>query len=222
VFFRNVNQISLDPDQPYSPRLQLVAEVGLGWCAAVPLPSTNAAQGIVLFLARSHVSLRRLQSPANREYLAAAARFAGAAIDLRGPRREAERARRRHVRDAWRRVRDRLGYLRKMGVSLADAVAQSELENQQHRLSMRPDLRQSLHLTIKTTKHLGLAFSQRVAMTLRKGRGGGGMPPPAMGAFQACYTFVGAFATLTLLHAFNQWLAKTYNAGIALGYAKRK
>jgi hypothetical protein len=216
VFFRNVNQISSDPDQPFSPRLKLIAEIGLGWCAAVPLPSRNAAQGIVLFLARNHVSLHRLQSPSNQQYLVAATKFVGAALDLRQPRRVAELARKQQVRDAWRRVRDRLVYLKRMGVSLADAVAESE----NHHSSMRPDLRQSLQFTLATTKRVGLVCSKRLAMMLKKGRGGDGMPPPAMSAFQACYTFVGAFVTLCLLHAFNQWLSQTYNAGIALGYAQ--
>jgi hypothetical protein len=215
VFFRNVNQISADPDQPFSPRLQLIAELGLGWCVAVPMFQSHTT-GIVLYLARNHVSLQQLQSPANQNYLVAAAHFIGAALDLREPRKIADEARRRQVRNCWARVHDRIVYLKRMGIPLADAVAQAEAEKQQ--LTSRLDLRQSLRVTVSSTQRLGEVLAKRFVMMLKKSRGGGGLVPPAMSAFQSCYSFAGAFATLTVLHFINQRVQEDYNAGLALGY----
>jgi hypothetical protein len=219
VFFRNVNQISSDPDQPFSPRLNMIAELGLGWCVAVPM-FHGRTTGIVLYLARSHVSLQQLQSSANQNYLVAAAHFIGAALDLREPRKVADEARRQQVRNCWGRVRDRIVYLKRMGIPLADAIAQAEAEKQ--KLTSRLDLRQSLMFTVSSTQRLGEVLARRFVMMLKKSRGGNGMVPPAMSGFQSCYSFVGAFATLTILHFINQRVEETYDAGLALGYVHNR
>jgi hypothetical protein len=58
--------LAADPDQAWDARLQLLAELGLGWAAAVPLidpsytvnavsSSSNENQGIVIYMARQGV-----------------------------------------------------------------------------------------------------------------------------------------------------------------------
>jgi hypothetical protein len=70
-------------DQPWNPRLQLLAELGLGWAAAVPF-NLHGDQGIVVYCARDEVDMGRLQSDDNESYLIAATDLIGAAYALRG------------------------------------------------------------------------------------------------------------------------------------------
>jgi hypothetical protein len=64
VVWREVQALADDPDQPWNPRLQLLAEVGLGWAAAVPF-RYHGQQGIVVYLARQGVDQAKLQSVTN-------------------------------------------------------------------------------------------------------------------------------------------------------------
>mmetsp|Transcript_25959 Transcript_25959/g.61090 ORF Transcript_25959/g.61090 Transcript_25959/m.61090 type:complete len:327 (+) Transcript_25959:1017-1997(+) len=122
VVWRDVKALANDPDQPWNPRLQLLAEAGLGWAAAVPLrpPGGGRAQGIVIYMARGSVDQLRLQADHNEAFLEAMASVIAANLFLRMPRKIDNEVRKAKVAESLRRVRKRIRVLRAMGYSLND------------------------------------------------------------------------------------------------------
>ena len=209
VVFRDLTQISTDPDQPYHPRLQALVELGLGYVAAVPIH-----QGLVLFLARKNVPLSRLQSLPNLQYLAAASRLIEASYHLRQPRIAAERARREEVQHAWRRLRTKVLALKRLGIDLAEEVRKHEVSTQPQLpgaadSAPEAEAKGSRWWTAPGRHQQGFDWTQeRVRRTVRKARGGGGTPPPSAHWHQSIFIFVGVFVTLAAVTNYSVLLSR--------------
>jgi hypothetical protein len=201
VAWRQVGMIANDPDQPWNPRLQLLASLGLGWAAAVPF-SFYGQQGIVVFMAREGVDLVRLQSPENEAYLKSASDFAGAAYALRAPRRNMVKARCDERAAAWRRMRIKIQVLVRMGISIDNIVE----ENAGHKLEVSATA--ELKLGESAWKHWLAIIKEKVQITLRKFRGGGSQPPPPFTLRQSLLTFIGCFSTLLLVTGLSFYLTE--------------
>jgi hypothetical protein len=209
VVWREVKAIANDPDQPWNPRLQLLASLGLGWVAAVPF-HLHGHSGIVMYLARDGVDLSRLQSESNESYLIAAADLAGAAYALRGPRRRIIDERRAELASVFRRVRTKILALKRMGVSLVTLVNDNATAQ----------IQQEAHVRKESTVSRSVArLKERLTMMIRKTRGGGMQPPPAMSWKQSSLTFVGAFLTLVAVCRLNVSVIERFGVeyGIVLG-----
>lgn len=209
VVWREVNAIANDPDQPWNPRLQLLASLGLGWVAAVHF-NLHGHSGIVMYLAREGVDLSRLQSESNEAYLIAAAGLAGAAYALRGPRRQIIGERRAELTSVFRRVRTKILALKRMGVSLETLVDEHSKKQVKQEMRLRKE---------STIARTAARLKERLKMMIRKTRGGGMHPPPAMSWKQSSLTFAGAFLTLIAVCRLNVSVIERFGVeyGIVLG-----
>ena len=117
LVWRQVDAIANDPDQPWNPRLQLLAQSNnqslttkLGWVSAVPF-DIHGSQGMVLYMARQGCSLARLQHATNENYLISAATLIGAAVALRTPRQATVDQRRMELHETMARVKQQIRLL---------------------------------------------------------------------------------------------------------------
>lgn len=201
VGWKQISTIAGDPDQPWNPRLHLLAEVGLGWAGAVPF-SFCGQQGIMVYMARRNVDLKMLQSPKNEMYLKCACDFAGAAYALRGPRRQMVQDRHAERAAAWRRIRTKILCLVNMGISIENLV--KENDGKKHEDSTGTLVTPGGGAVQEWVQWL----QQKVRVTLRKTRGGGSYPPPPFSLRQTLLTFIGAFSTLLMVTRLNFYMTK--------------
>jgi hypothetical protein len=195
--------LAADPDQPWDARLQLMAELGLGWAAAVPLidPNvhvSNEKQGIVIYMARDGVDGRRLRSFRNEKYLVSASNLIAAALLVRGPRQETMQEREMEVANTIRRVRAKLLSVALFEKYLRQVVQENEQkrqdEQQKQQQAIRPDQVQGNSMTGKVTTTLdcfGFLLRRKVVSTTRKCRGANVQPPPVFSWEQSGVTFIG-------------------------------
>ena len=194
VVWRELKPIADDPDQPWNPRLQVLANLGLGWAAAVSF-AMHGQQGIVVYMAREGVDFRRLQSPTNEAYLMAASEFAGAAYALRMPRRQVLQERHEEQKDAWNRVRNKIAALRRAGVTISECVNKEEHKPNESIVNV-PFSPGNWRRWIVPTK-------TKAVSTIRKTVGAGTQPPPVFGWDQTLLTFVGVFISMLMLTRLN-------------------
>ena len=197
VVWREIKAIAEDPDQPWNPRLQVLAKLGLGWTAAVSF-SMHGQQGIVVYVAREGVDFQRLQSPTNESYLMAASEFAGAAYALRVPRQRVVQERQAEQKEAWKRVRNKILSLKRAGVALTEFI-EEEGQKLDGSLVSAPFSQDNWRQWIALAK-------TKVLSTIRKTQGAGAQPPPAFGWDQTFLTFVGVFISLLMLTRLNVYM----------------
>lgn len=76
--WRNVKNLVEDPDEQNNPRLAALARAGVGWAAGMPF-HIGGQIGIVVFMTRDNIDLKKLQERRTEEYLLAAADMIGSA-----------------------------------------------------------------------------------------------------------------------------------------------
>ena len=236
VVWRDVNALANDPDQPWNPRLKLLAECNLGWAAAVPLRRHGQTpHGIVIYLARSSVDIHRLQSPTNEAYLTSAADLITSALLIRGPRHAAIEKRRAEMKRAARIIRWRLLFLLRIGWKLEDIMNGNNISDEskttvsvgQGRAEVpqgSPPIDSFAVSPIRS--HLATRLIQtmywlrtKMVTTLMKTRGGAVQAPPTFSWEQTAVTFVGVFWTIAALAWLNTHLVSKHgtDADILLG-----
>jgi hypothetical protein len=210
--YSEVKSIANDPDQPWNPRLQLLASIGLGWVAGVPFYKSGGVEGLILYMAREGVDPARLHSPTNEEYLIAAADMIGAAFALRNPRAAVVMQRREELRDTMRRVRNKLLYILKMGMTLEDLVKYEEDKKIQQDDDDDDDSISKSEKSMSNydpLRSLVRHTKNRLVATARKSKGSSVQPPPPFSWRQTMVTFVGCFITMIILTRLNYFLAQT-------------
>jgi hypothetical protein len=231
--WRSIPQLDSDPDQPWNPRLKLLAELGLGLAAAVPF-SLRVEQGIVVYAARGAADGARLRSEANETYLAVAADGVAAACALRGPRRRVAADRSRELAGAWRLVRDKVRELSKQRVDLkehvhrrsrgerddgvdADVGASSQPPPE---LDDGPRNRRPHRAALSAAGKAAGAARAALTTSARKAKGAGAPIPPACGWGQSAVTFVGSLATLLAVTSLSDRFQGLWGPeyGMVLGY----
>jgi hypothetical protein len=131
--------------------VQFIASLDLGWVAAVKFQFPEQT-GLVLFMARKNVDMKRLLSPTNVRYLTAAADFAGAAFALQLPRQEVIREDRSELDRALIRVRNKILALRALGISLKQVEANEKKKQKLDFLPVSPPLKPSKLKSAAKTK----------------------------------------------------------------------
>lgn len=194
VFWRNLKQLHMDPDQPHNPRLNYLVESGMGWAAAVPF-DFNDYRGIVIFFARGTVDMGRLRSRTNEEYIVSASQLIGAAFALRGPRHRIVQERRNSSRETFRRVKESFMKKAHAGMDLKSLVMKEQSPVQTKVEEAATTLRYAFarqgSLYMWSSK-----LMRRLLAALKKSKGGGAPIPPAFIWSETALTFVGAFLTL--------------------------
>jgi len=218
VVWRNVRQLEEDSDQPWNPRLKLFLQLGLGWAAAVPF-NVHDHEGVVIYMARDHVDMNRLQSETNHSYLMAASDLIGAAYTLRRPRNAVVRERHSELATSLRKVRHGILKAIRQGKTLRALMEQSSVISSSTTTSEST----STILTKPTSPPeyslgtlLAGALHSTLAKTMKKCRGGGAQPPPAMPWSQTMVTFLGALLTLFVITSVNLYMVNHYGHNYSL------
>jgi hypothetical protein len=212
VAWREIKAIADDPDQPWNPRLQLLGEMGLGWAAAVPF-NCHGQKGIVVYMAREHVSMSRLRSSSNELYLKAASSLIGAAYALRKPRLVMQNERKEHLAMVMRRAARKIIKLHRSGHALEDLAEENQGTETSEGFSPMKE----------SKKHCktGIDFvDKRITAVVIKSKGGGLQPPPVFSWEQSAFTFAGCFITLLMVCRLNLYLFEVHGSDftIVLGY----
>jgi hypothetical protein len=218
VAWREIKTVAGDPDQPWNPRLQQLAEIGLGWAAAVPF-NCHGQKGIVVYMAKASVSMTRFQSSSNELYLQAASSLIGAAYALRQPRLQMQNDRTQFA-SVMRRVRRKIIMAHRLGINLKDDRLKDDTKENVW-LSESSSFRSILES--KRFEHCkkGVEFvGKKVTTVVIKSKGAGRQPPPATNWEQSAYTFIGCFITLLMLCRLNVYLFDEHGSDftIVLGY----
>ena len=223
IVWRKIQSIADDPDQPWNPRLQLLAECGFGYAAAIPF-SVLGEEGIVVAITRKSVNMDKLQSETNEAFLMSASQLIGSTFVFRGLRKEAEDERKELLDACWRRARYKILALRGMGFDLEKHAEHQKRAKQaklarvgKHLSLFQPrrdddfDKQEKLSDAIsnRLKQHANDCYSATVT-TLRKFKGAGVPPPPPGNYTQATWTLVGTFLSLAMLTNLNGYLASTY------------
>jgi hypothetical protein len=211
IAWRNVQQLNEDPDQPWNQRLRVLADLKLGWAAAVPF-SMHGSQGIVIYMARESVDMSRIQSERNEIYLKAATDLIGAACAFGEPRRAAVMERRKELLSTLHRVRDKIISIHRKGLSLKDLV---EKEAETH---VAPQgRRRNRHFGVIANAGQGV---QKTATTMFEKAKGAGVPiPPAFGWVESFFTFLCVLVTMSTLTFLHRYIhnEKGDNYAVAIG-----
>jgi hypothetical protein len=220
LVWRSIPHLESDPDQPWNPRLKVLASVGLGLAAAVPF-NLHGDQGIVIYMARDNVDRSKLQSETNEAYLVSATDLIAAAYALRGPRQQAVRERRAELAEGLRRARDKILSLHRQGVSLKDHVDMMAGEADQTPALASPPLAK----TSSGASRLGrmTTWVGRTAASAAKKSAGAGAPiPPSYSWRQTSLTFMGSLTTLLAVTSLSDALVRNWGEQyeIVLGYVQ--
>lgn len=188
-----VKPLADDPDQPHNPRLQFLAEAGIGLAAGVPF-NMGGTRGIVVFMARETASLTRLTSTVNEDYLQRATMVIGSAYSLRKSRLAIEKVKGKAMKDCWGRLRSKVAAINRMNKTLADVVKE-ECE--------KPSPVKGENAISELAKHDGGGchkivgyFIEKVRLEARKIKGANVKAPPLFTGEQALFTFFASFITL--------------------------
>lgn len=209
VVWRDLEAISVDPDQPYNLRLKLAVEAGIGLVAGVPYHFRNT-RGLVLYMARKTADITKLKSKCNTDYLLSATDAIGSIVALGGPRRACLAERRKEREDVRRRLRLKMVALVRIGGTLLKE-GRNTVDQTGNDVPVVGD--HSGHASFVSGTKLGgnkywKSIKGKLMMVLRKCRGANNEPPPPMGNFESVWTFCGVFVSLLMLLYFSDAIAK--------------
>jgi len=228
VVWRDINSLATDPDQPYNPRLQHMAQnMTVGWAAAVPIRHNGEKLGIVIYMCRAGVDLEKVKNPTNEAYLVAASNLISAALILRSPRHEAVKDRLKEFSECMHRIRLRILEARAVGIPLDELVranyAKKLEEEENEKEEVAPEFEDyttclSYHLSRFTqfVVRWFRLFSAKLTTILKKCRGAQVRPPPSFSWRQSVHTFFGVLISLLILTNLNTRLQQSHGMEAAL------
>ena len=208
VIWHQVQPLCDDPDQPYNPRLQYLAQIGLGWAAGVAF-NVGESSGLVMYLARDTCDPRRLQSETNEEYMIHASLVIGAAYALRGPRLDVQKERENERKRASDKLRAKVKMVIQLNKNLDEVVKEEE---EGHITSDKPHPHGNVTLQSQREKGPSLwgKAMQKISCWAKKALGAANKAPPPFTWQQTAWTFVGCFLTLSTLTTLNTALVRKY------------
>jgi hypothetical protein len=212
VEWREIKALAEDPDQPHNPRLNVLAEIGIGWAAGVPF-KVGAIRGLVIYMARNEANVRKLTDSKNEDYLTHATLLIGSAYALRVPRKVVENERKKESKDVMRRVRHKIHAVKAMNKTLDELVHEHEHEHAQRPgSSMMGDISDMIIDAAKENpcKDGFNYVAEKVHVTVRKFFGASVKAPPAFTWEQTAWTVFGTFFTLAILTKFNATLVENF------------
>ena len=215
VKWREVKALADDPDQPHNPRLQFLAECGLGLAAGVPF-KVGTNEGLVIYMARERANIKKLCDPVNEDYLAHATLLIGSAYSLRGPRFAAVSERRTEMADCMKRVTNKISAIRNMNKTLKEFVheaaqgANSVISSVgggsggTENMDDEPAPRKNPFVSLWTGVY------NKCETASRKFFGANVKGPPVFSWEQSLWSVVGVFVGMTILINLNQSLVENY------------
>ncbi|CAB9501315.1 Transmembrane protein DDB [Seminavis robusta] len=218
LVWRQVQSIANDPDQPFNPRLQLIAAQQtasqVGWAAAVKF--NDAHGGLVMYFARSNISLERLRYPTNERYLRQSAAFIGSAYALRQPRQACIALRKEEMHAAVSHVKEKIREIGReaLAAKLMKPTTSKRPTTAGTTTTIHPEHPPETTTTSTTTtcqdNRAWHFVSHHWTRILRKLQGGNAQPPPGFGWTQTAWTFTGVFLTLLMLTRTNVWIKEMW------------
>ena len=224
VTWRQIKPLANDPDQPWNPRLQFLAnECELEWAAGVPF-SVGDVQGLVVYMARHNAQFTKLSNACNESYLINATLLIGTAMNLRHYRHEQLQRRRVELDTTLIRVRNKLLAMKHLGIpleNLINAPPKVSIETQQQlNEMMKKNQEDDLEAMIELTTTLTKSPPTWIECLIRKCIiGGNVLPPPSFTWEQTMWTLFSAFVSLLVLTRIHVRLVGEYGptSGIVLG-----
>ena len=201
----------------HSCRLQVLADIGLGWAAAVPF-NFHGQKGIVIYMARASVDMKQLRSSTNEHYLLSASSLIGAAYSMRGPRQQMQYERSQKLDKVLVRVRNKIKAAQRAGGTL-QGVVKSKVQKTHSSFGSLSSAASSFLDDTKSSEKCGkgINFARRKATSaIIKSKGGGTMPPPPFDWEQTTWTFVGSFITLLMVCRCNVHLNEQYGSDFTI------
>jgi len=135
VYWREVDELANDPDQPYDERLQTLAKAGFTRAAGIPFQVKNF-RGMVIYFANPHGDPANLNCQVNLRMIHHSSQLIGAAAAFRAPQKESEAFLRHNMDQTWRRVKTKILTIMRFGGSLR-AKKRDELEVSSDRQKVR-------------------------------------------------------------------------------------
>ena len=209
VVWRDVKAISVDPDQPYNLRLNIVAETGIGLVAGVPF-DFRGVKGLVLYFARGTANEQKLKASTNTSYLLASADVIGSIIALRDPRQICLNERRNEREDVRRRLRLKMvAFVRIGGSFLRYGGAKIQQSDDITNATSSGTLPNSFPTKTKKIVLKYWTVAKRNTITIiRKCKGANNEPPPPMSAFESLWSLLGSFMSVLMLLNFSDAITK--------------
>lgn len=231
IYWRDVQALARDPDQPYNERLQNAALTSLGWAGGVSF-NVDGQRGILIYFTRDSVKLEQLQSSSNVQYLLAAANYVSTVWALRLPRLAAIQEREDRLRMLWRRFRVRLQVAIRFGNTLDDIKhgRTHKVEPEKKHGTILDSLRDPMEmahiimeegkhfaeLTVQEAKTQQKFITRKLKRMARKSRGANIRAPPAFTWEATMWSFVGTLLSLLILLNVNEQIKKTYGSKFEL------
>ena len=205
LFWRDLEGLSIDPDQPYCPRLKLIVEAGVGKAVAVPY-YVNGLRGIVVFGARKSADPGKIQSSTNSMLLSNAASLIGSIIAFRRSYNICTEQRIEERNNAFRRV--------KLYVTAASFFRKPPQEN----VDKRPKRRRVYSCTPRNPK-LSVTwsrFKKSFKHFIQKCFGARVSPPPALPLGPSLYCGFATFISCLLWSLLNEKVIDQSDASLKL------
>jgi hypothetical protein len=198
LVWRNLRSLVQDPDTAQGPRLSLLEEAGFGQATGITF-HTGVNKGIVIFFAKESADEEVLHNMANVTYLRQAAHFIGAASAMS----ESRRASIAHKLEASKSLAAHENVIK-------EKHEQGRLEETQRIFSDEPTTQacrcqvpQACRCQVPQACRCQVPHRLRVWTT--KIQGGGSQIPPPLSYRQSLWTVFGAFCSLLVLSALNEY-----------------
>jgi len=197
----NVRAIAEDPDQPYSNRTKVIAEAGFFYAAGVPF-DVRGIKGVVVYMARESLNMKKVQSLLNVEYMLSVTDHIGSVLALCEPRKFSVEQRRLESRKALRKAK------RLLRSSLTGSKPTlSEYQSDATLITDNTEERREKKKSACTQK-LERVMNRKVAkMKLSwnewctKMNGGGIQPPPGVSLQLATFSWIVSFIGVFIIAA---------------------
>ncbi|KAL9182580.1 hypothetical protein ACHAXT_013232 [Thalassiosira profunda] len=206
VAWREVEPISLDPDQPFNLRLKMAVQAGIGLAAGVKF-DFRGQQGLVVYMARGTTDVEKLKSETNEQYLLSAAEVIGSIVCLRGARRRCLAERRAEREAAVRRVRHKMVAVIRLGGSFLKKSLETS-EPVDVTAKPKPSLDEA-GAKRSRGQRVWSFLVRRSKVLPAKWRGANNEPPPPFSTRESLWTFLGCFLTLVALLTFSEAIERT-------------
>lgn len=196
LLWRDLEGLSIDPDQPYDPRLKLIVEAGVGKAVAVPY-YVNGLKGIVVFGARKTADQAKIQSSTNSLLLSNAAGLVGSLIAFR----------RSYNICREQRIEERDSAFRRLKMYLTVATAFKGKNSAQKNEKKRPKRKWVYSCTPRRYPKLGVLWSRfrkNFKKFIQKCFGAKVSPPPALPLRPSLYCGFATFVSCLLWSLLNE------------------
>ena len=211
VAWRDIEYLQKDDDQPPNERLEGLVDAGLGWAAGIPF-SIGGKAGIVVYMCRKNVDLKKVKHPLNVKYLISASDLIGSAWSLRSPRLQLVEMRRKEHDAVLRKVRNAILFCIRLKSSPHKSASQKQLATI-GASTVKPEEPQEAEDADSSDllkRSVGFLHQKTSEVITKSVHGGKAQAPPPKNTREALFSATGAVLTMLIVtqlsvHFINQY-----------------